>query len=208
MASSGSLLKWVVEQCCEADLLTANRAGRNVFEDLNQKARDIPPGSEGVVILPYFLGAKTPLNDTAARGLIYGLTLSHNRYHIYRAVMEAVVFGFKHHFEVLQSQGQPVRRVVASEGGARSKLWRQIAADVLQLPIRYLESNPGSALGAAIVAGMGAGMLTSWDQFEQTYPPGEQVFPQPELVQIYEHNYSIYRALYPQLKDLMKAHSE
>lgn len=204
MASSGSLLKWVVEQFCEADAAIAGQSGQSVYDFLNEKARHIPPGSAGVIVLPYFLGAKTPLNDTSARGVIFGLSLSHSRYHIYRAVMEAVAYGFRHHFEVLRDLGLPIRRVIASEGGARSPLWRQIAADVLDMPVHYLAENPGSAYGAAIVAGNGAGVLSSWDLGAESKHWGQKMEPRAHTLDVYQAGYQKYRELYPSLGKLFR----
>lgn len=205
MATSGSLLKWVVEQFCEADSENAARQGVNHFDYLNELASTIEPGSDGVIVLPYFLGAKTPLNNPQARGVIYGLTLTHNRHHIYRAVLEAVTYGFRHHIEVLRSLGLPIRRIVASEGGARSPLWRQIAADVLKIPVQFLKDNPGSAYGAAIVAGMGAGLIQSWDVVEQNSRWGQEMQPDENAASAYDASYGIYREIYADLRETFRS---
>ncbi len=202
MATSGSLLKWYVNQFCEADRVNAMRGSKNVYEYLDCQAEQIPAGSEGVIVLPYFLGEKTPVFDTSARGTFFGLNLSHNRHHLYRAVLEAVVFGFKHHLEVLNDMGLPIRRIIASEGGARSALWRQISADILEMPVKYLLHNPGSAYGAAVVAGMGTGLLKGWDIVEQDVLWGADQIPNFQNQPVYRNAYQTYRSLYPQLKPL------
>lgn len=197
MATSGSLLKWFVNQFCQQDRLEAETAGIDVYEFLDRQAEKIPPGSAGVIVLPYFLGAKTPLNNPAARGVFYGMTLSHNRYHLYRAVMESVIFGFRDHFQVLDQLHLPIRRVVASEGGARSRLWRQMAADILNQPIEFQQENPGSAFGAAVMAGMSRGYFSG-----NSLPAGavlETTFPQPAARVEYEQVYQTYLQLYRQL---------
>ena len=153
MAASGSLVKWLL---AEVFGLPAESAA---LEELDRQAAALPPGARGLVCLPYFLGEKTPIFDPLARGVFVGLTLSHGRAHLFRAVLEAVIFGFQHHVEVLEASGLPIGRVFATNGGVRSGLWRGIAADVLGREVVSFPEHPGSALGAAFVAGMHAGLF-------------------------------------------------
>ncbi len=186
MATSGSLLKWYVQQFCQADTIPIEARDLDLYTWLDHQAELIPAGSDGVVVLPYFLGEKTPIFDPQARGVIFGLTLFHTRYHIYRAILEAVAFGFRHHVEVLQSRGVQIQRVVVSEGGARSSLWRQILADVLGTPVSYLAENPGAALAVAFVAGVGAGIYTDWDLIGTFCRLESVTAPNPDNRQTYE----------------------
>ena len=200
MATSGSLLRWFVNQFCQVDVAEADAAGMDEFEYLNFKAEKIPAGCEGVIVLPYFLGEKTPIFDPHARGIFYGMTLYHTRDHLYRAVMEAVVFGFKHHVMVLEEKGLKINRVIVSEGGAKSRLWRQIAADVLNRPVIYLRENPGAALAAAFIAGMGADVFNAWDEIEKFITVESITEPLAENQAVYEKNFRTYLALYENLK--------
>jgi xylulokinase len=204
MATSGSLLKWYVQQFCEADLPAAAQAGKSIYAYLDEKASAIKPGCEGVVVLPYFLGEKTPVFDAQARGIFFGLTLFHTRYHLYRAVLEAVVFGFKHHVSVLLERGLPVKRVLISEGGAKSALWRQITADVLNLPVVYLKENPGASLAAAFIAGIGVGAVDSWGDIQKFIEPESTTYPTPENIQVYERSFKIYLQIYQNLKQTFR----
>ena len=202
MATSGSMLKWLVREFFEADAATAQSNGMDVFAFLDARASQYPPGSQAIVVLPYFLGEKTPIHDPHARGTILGLGLHHDRYALYRAFLEAVVFGFAHHVEVLRERGLDVRRVLASDGGARSDVWLQIAADVLGVPVHRVGRHPGSSLGAAFVAGKAMGLIDGWDAIEQyteVLPPFE---PQAEANRVYGKAFGVYRDMYERLKSL------
>jgi xylulokinase len=201
MATSGTLVKWFVQEFCQEDMREASSQVQSVYEYLDGKAAALPPGGDGLIVLPYFLGEKTPILDPQARGVFFGLTLFHTRYHLYRAVLEAVVFGFKHHVQVLQELGQSPRRVVASEGGARSPVWRQIAADVLNLPIVHLANNPDASLAAAFVAGMGVGAFTDWSEIEAFITTEGTTYPIAANNEVYERLFELYRRLYAKLKD-------
>lgn len=204
MATSGSMLKWLTREFFGEDLPAAQAHGQTIYQFLDEQAEAIPPGSDGLVMLPYLLGEKTPILDPYARGVIFGLTLSTARPHLYRAALESVAFGFRHHVEVLREGGQSPRRVVASEGGARSAVWRQIAADVLGLPIGSLARDPGAALAAAFVAGMGAGVFRSWDEIDRFVVLGPVAQPDMARHGLYEPYFQIYRELYHQLKDTFR----
>jgi xylulokinase len=204
MASSGSLVRWFTQQFCEEDVGPATAAGQSIYAYLDDRAATLPAGSEGVVVLPYFLGEKTPVLDPQARGVIFGLTLFHSRYHIYRAVLEAVAFGFRHHMEVLEENGCRVGRVVAGGNGARSRLWRQITADVLNCPIASLAAHPGAALAAAFVAGMGVGAFREWGEIERFVTLEEIVDPNPTHRAVYDEHFEIYRELYDRLKSTFR----
>lgn len=202
MATSGSLLKWYAQGFCESDAERADRTRRSVYELLDEAAGRTNPGADGLVVLPYFLGEKTPLHDPAARGTILGLDLHHGRQHVYRALLEAVVYGFKHHVDVLRESGLEVARVFAADGGARSDLWLQIAADVLELPVQRVAQHPGSSLGAAVTAGMGVGVLDDWRAIER-YVRMDRVFqPTPRHRATYRRLYEVYRETYARLRDL------
>jgi xylulokinase len=152
-----------------------------------------------VVALPYLLGEKTPINDPHARGVFAGLTLTTTRGDLFRAVLEATAYGFRHHLDVFAELGQEPRRIRVTNGGARSTLWRQIVADVLGRPLETLAGHPGSALGAAFAAGMGVGVFGDWRQIEAFVTVAGTVEPHPDAR--YEAAYRRYRALYPAFKE-------
>ncbi len=190
MASSGSALNWL------AGLIAGAAPGSSPHAELDLLAADIPAGSDGLICLPYFLGEKTPIHDPLARGAYVGLSLSHTRAHIWRATLEAVAFGFRHHVDVLEEIGHSPRRFIASDGGTRSALWMQIMADVLGEKVQLLGQSHGSAVGAAFVAAIGAGLITDWAEITGYAPKGRLIEPNPAAHGIYSEAYGRYRALY------------
>jgi len=190
MASSGSLLNWFV----------ATLGQGHDHAALDSLAQRVPPGSEGLVLLPYFLGEKTPIQDSSARGTLVGLGLHHGLGHLWRACLEAVCFGFRHHADVAREIGYPVARLVASDGGTRSAVWMQTAADVLGMPVQLLEGHPGSCLGAAYVAGVAVGALPDWQQMGRFVRPARIVEPSGASP-VYDEAYGAYRDLYGRLKN-------
>ena len=202
MAASGSVLKWVAREFAAAEAAAADAAGESVYARLDRLAADTGPGAGGLVLLPYFLGEKTPLHDPYARGTLVGLALHHGLPHVWRAALEAVVFGFRHHIDVFADMGLDVARVVASDGGSASELWMQIAADALQRPVQLVEGHPGSSLGAAFVAAMGVGALDDWGAIARYVKPGRIVQPNPARKPRYDEAYALYRETYDCLKTL------
>lgn len=186
MASSGSIIKW----------FRNNFAPGMDYVALDEEAAEIPAGSSGLILLPYFIGEKTPIFDPLARGILFGLTLQHNRAHIYRAILEGVSFGFNHHLQILAERGFSVNRVRVSNGGARSKLWRQITADVLGLQLEEIAHHPGSSLGAAFVAGIGAGAFTDWIEIEKYIKVSAITSPDLDRHAKYRQLFDVYRDLY------------
>ncbi len=192
MATSGSFIRWFQSQL----------AGGEQLARLDEEADAAGPGAGGVVALPYMLGEKTPLNDPDARGAFVGMTLTTERGHLFRAVLESIAFGFRHHLDVFAELGLVPRRARVTNGGARSRLWKQVTADILGLPLETLRSHPGSALGAAFAAGIGVGTFTSWHEIERFVEVGEVVTPHPDAR--YERAYHQYRGLYPALKQVLQ----
>ncbi len=194
MAASGSLVRW---------LLGLIKADDSLLPELDKEASEVQPGSDGIVILPYFLGEKTPILNPSARGIIFGLMLHHTDAHLFRAVLESVIYGFRHHVDVITRSGHSINRVFATNGGAKSALWRQIAADTLQLPILAFPHHPGSAMGAAIVAAMGSGGFPYQPVLEVLRTERVWHEPNPARKEVYDRGYFKYRALYERTKDLL-----
>jgi xylulokinase len=195
MASSGAVLNWIVREW----------GGGLTHAALDARADAVPPGAEGLLLLPYFLGEKTPLHDPHARGTLVGLGLHHGLPHVWRAALEAVCFGFRHHLEVLRDIGHPVTRIIASDGGANSGLWMRIAAGVLGQPVQLLHGHPGSCLGAAYVAGMAVGAFPDWEQMGRFVRPAAVVRPDLDWAARYDALYPLWRETYERLKPLFPA---
>jgi xylulokinase len=193
MAASGSLVRWVHEQFGRETDLAA----------LDEEARVAGPGADGLVVLPYVLGEKTPVNDPRARGVLFGLHLGHTRGHVFRAVLEGIAFGFRHHLDVFRERGHEPARVRVTNGGARSALWKQVTADVLGLALEVPRESGGSALGAAFLAAKGAGMYGGWGDIERFVDIGSTIEPDPAAGAAADEGYAVFRELYPTLRPLM-----
>ena len=193
MASSGSLIKWFAREL----------GGGTALATLDAEAAIVPAGSGGIVVLPYFLGEKTPIFDPRARGVFAGVMLHHTRAHLYRAVLEAVCYGFMHHLTLLREAGRPIRRICAADGGSRSSLWMQIAASVIGQPLQVVGGEATSALGTAYVAAMGAGLFASWHDIERFIIQGPLYQPRAVDVARYQAGFALYRDLYLRLQTLL-----
>ena len=191
MASSGSLIKWFRNQFAED----------NSYEDLDKAAEDIHAGSDGLILLPYFIGEKTPIQDPLARGTLVGLTLSHTRAHLYRSVLEGISYGFYHHLKVFEEHGMRPSHARCCNGGARSKLWKQVTADVLGIQLEQVADHPGSSLGAAFCAGMGVDAFSNWNEIEKYIKISTVTIPNQENHIRYQKLFGLYREIYESLKD-------
>lgn len=172
------------------------------YDDLLAEAADVPPGSEGLLFLPYLTGERTPHPDPLARGAFVGLTVRHGRGHLTRAVLEGVAFGLRDSFRLMQAAGVAApEQVRISGGGAKSPLWRQIIADVLGVELVTVGTTEGAAYGAALLAGVGADVWPSVEAAcRSVVEVKEPVTPDPETHDRYSPAYAAYRALYPALQ--------
>jgi len=177
------------------------------YDSLLAPAAAIPAGCEGLLFLPYLTGERTPYPDPLARGAFVGLTIRHNQAHLVRAVLEGVAFGLRDSFELMKQAGQKeIRQVRVSGGGARSPLWRQILADVLGAELVTVNTSEGAAFGSALLAGVGAGLWPDVDAACQaTVRLTGSTVPQPADQAAYEKQYTLYRQLYPALKEISHA---
>lgn len=187
MATSGAITGWV------RDLTGAD------YPQLIHEAAGSPPGANGLMVLPYFAGERTPVQDPDARGVIAGLTLNHTRGDMYRAVLEATAYGVRHNLEVMRAAGADVDRVVAVGGGTQSSLWPQIVTDVTGLPQMIPSVTIGASYGAAALA---AGMVIDID-LDSWNPPGTECAPELEATEVYNALYSVYRDLYPATQEVV-----
>lgn len=189
MATSGSLTKWF------RDLF----GGDVDFGVLSKEAEAVAPGSDGLVILPYFAGERTPLLDPDARGTVVGLTLNHGRGHLYRALMEATAYGARHILEVMDDAGGEGRKAYAVGGGTKGGVWPQIISDITGLSQEITEQSVGACYGDAMLIGVAAGLIepdTDWS------PKVGSVEPNPDNKERYDELYRIFRKLHPATVDL------
>ncbi len=187
MSTSGSLTSWV------QDLV-----GGAPFADLVHEAAAVPPGADGLLLLPYFAGERTPIFDARARGVIAGLTLRHRRGHLFLAVYEGIAFGIRQILELLDSDATPIRRLVAVGGGTQGGLWTQIVSDVTGREQQVPEQTIGASYGDALMAAIGVGLVppeTDWAR------AGQVITPNSATRDLYDTLYRSYGDLYPATKD-------
>jgi xylulokinase len=173
------------------------------FDRLVAEADEWPPGSEGLTFLPYLAGERTPHADPSARGMFEGLSLRHGRGGLVRAVLEGVAYGLRDSFELLRGLGVDAQVGRVSGGGARSRLWLEIVASVLRIPLELTEVEEGSAYGAALLAGVSNGVFGSAPEaVEACVRVRDRVEPNEAWAAVYDEGYARYRALYPAVKSL------
>lgn len=172
------------------------------YDEIVGLAQHTPPGAEGLLFLPYLSGERTPHRDPLARGAFVGLTLRHGLGHMARAVMEGVVFSLRDGLSIMQELGLSIGEVRAIGGGARSPLWRQMQADILGSPITTMRAEEGPAFGAALLAGVGAGVYDSVQTAVASAVATRDITaPQQETSPRYTALYDAYRGLYPALRE-------
>jgi len=173
----------------------------DAYERLTEDAARIPPGANGLLWTPYLMGERTPHLDPHARAALVGLTASHTRAHIVRAILEGVAFSLRDTFEIFKEMNVPVEEIRLGGGGARSKLWRQIQADVYGRVVKTVEAEEGAAYGAALLAGVGAGAWSSVDTAcDSVVRIKSATEPDPKAVSVLEEQYQSFRRLYPALR--------
>lgn len=204
MASGGSALNWFATKIASGEQIAAEQAGISIHQHLDQLAAGIPAGADGVYIIPYFLGEKTPIHDPYARGSILGLSFNHGIPHMWRALLESFGYAFRHHVEVLNDMGHSTTRYMASDGGSNSKIWMQIVADILQAPIHRLKGHHGSCLGAAYIAAIGAGATNDWSGVSKFVTKDEIVAPNAANKTLYDSGYQRFRDTYLKLLELRR----
>jgi xylulokinase len=196
--AAGLSLRWF------RDNFTAGENGRSwSYARLTDEAAHIPPGSDGVLWGPYLMGERTPHLDPNVRGALVGLAAHHTRAHVIRAIMEGVAFSLRDTLTILSELRVPVARIRLSGGGARSALWRQIQADIYGQCVDTVQMEEGAAFGAALLAGVGAGIWSTVDQACDTVVRvAESTDFRPDVARLMHQRYREYRRLYPALQRL------
>jgi|LSQX01.1.fsa_nt_gb xylulokinase len=203
MATSGALTRWFRDHLAKELIQLEQATGANSYAALAEEAGCTPPGADGLVVLPYFSGERTPINDPQAKGVIFGLTLAHTRGHLYRAILEGVGYGINHHFEVLTEIGAAPRVAVAVGGGTKNPLWLQIVSDITGVEQVVPAVTIGAAYGDAFLAGLGIGLFSSYRHIQEWLRIERVVKPDPERTAIYRKYYQAYRRLYRQTREIM-----
>ena len=201
--AAGLSLRWYRDNFGAASPGVAKKDGRDPYDVFAEEAAAAPAGSEGALWAPYLMGERTPHLDPTARGALVGLTASHTRAHVIRAILEGVAFSLKDTFTIFEEMKIPVTSIRLGGGGARSPLWRQIQADVYGRDVEIVEAEEGAAYGAAILAGTGAG---AWKSVEQACDAivrvAKNIAPNQKDSATMQKAYRGYRQVYPALRQI------
>jgi xylulokinase len=201
--AAGLSLRWFRDRFGVARAITDSR---DPYEHLADEAADVPAGADGLLWTPYLMGERTPHLDPAARAALVGLSASHTRGHLVRAILEGVAFSLEDTFRIFAEMQVPVTRVRLGGGGARSPLWRQIQADVYGHDVEVVEAEEGAAYGAALLAGVGTGIWPSVDAACDTVVRvAHRVAVNPAAQGVLRERYQVFRRVYPALRDLEAA---
>ncbi len=197
--AAGLSLRWF------RDTFTINSTGAvTSYDHLTAEAAKIPPGSYGLLWTPYLMGERTPHLDGSARGALVGLTASHTRGHVVRAILEGVAFSLRDTFTLFQEMSVPFERIRLGGGGARSPLWRQIQADVYGHSVEIVAAEEGAAYGAALLAAVGAGVWPSVDAAcAAAVRVASRIDPQPAAVATLNASYAAFRRVYPATRQIL-----
>ena len=204
MSTSGSLTRWFRDQFARQEIEREGTGGPDAFAALADLAAESRIGANGVVMLPYFSGERTPILDPDARGVIFGLSLNHTRADVYRALLESIGFGIRHNIERMREEGAAPERIMAVGGGTRNGLWMQIVSDIAGIEQHVPEQRIGAAYGDAFLAAVGIGLFSGIDEVSRWVRAGTVVRPDAEAGRAYDGYYEIYRNLYEATAPLMK----
>lgn len=203
-ATAGAVVRWFRDVFGSAELQAEKQLGINAYTLLEMKSQDVPAGSEGLLVLPYFMGERSPIWDGNARGTILGLSLYHRKEHLYKAFMEGVAYALRHNMESVS--GTPValdRDMILVGGAARSLVWPQICADVTGYPVKIVKSDTEAPLADALLAGLATGVvdrpeaILNWLEFQ------EPIVPREDHRHLYDRYFKEYKQIYISLKESM-----
>lgn len=202
-STAGALPRWFANQFIGSD----DASAYNQLEEMIQE-QNIGPGADGLVVLPYFMGERTPIWDEKATGVLFGLTLSHTKAHIYRAMLEAVAYSLCHIMESMADSHITIEKIILVGGGARSAIWKQIFADVTGLPILTPVQEIEAPLGDAFMAAIGSGLISDYTEMSNWITMNPATIPNVEHHKLYKKYFEIYKELYVNLKDTMKKRAD
>ncbi len=203
MQAGGGSYQWLKNTFCDYEAMLASEAGVDVYDVLNLKAQKVPPGSGGIIFLPYLMGERSPLWNPNAKGCFIGLTMTHNKSHIIRSVLEGVTYNMKLIEEAFIEQGVDTLTIRMIGGGAKSRLWRSIFADVMEktiLKLNFIEE--ATSAGAAIAGGVGVRIFSSIHDADKLVKIEEEIPSNKNNFQVYRKYYRIFKDSYKRLIDI------
>jgi xylulokinase len=203
--SGGIVMRWFRDEFAGVELQTAKATGMDAYDLMGMEAASVTPGCEGLVMLPHLQGAMAPEANPKASGVFYGFTLRHNRNHFTRAIMESVGFIVRRNIDVIEGLGVPVNEVRALGGGARSRIWKQMEADIIGRPVLTTTNEEAATLGAAILAGKAVGLYSGVEEAAgRMIQIKERFEPNPSNRAVYDETFHTYVKLYEALCPLFE----
>jgi D-xylulose kinase len=195
--SGGIVLRWFRDEFGQMEMSVGKSSGMDAYDLLGREAEKVPAGCEGLVMLPHLQGAMAPEANPEAKGVFYGFTLRHGRSHFIRAIMESVCFIVRRNIEVIEGMGVPVQEIRALGGGARSRIWKQIEADITGRPVLTTTNEEAATLGAAILAGKAVGLYSSVEEaVGEMVQIKDRFEPAPGNTAVYDASFRTYVDLY------------
>ncbi len=205
-ASTGSIVAWFKNRFAGEAIAEAQRRGVDPYLVLTELARAAPIGSDGLIVVDHFQGSRSPQSDPLARGIIWGLSLSHTPGHVFRAILEGICYGTEHILRTMREQGFEPTASVISGGATQNDLWLQMHADISNVPITLTRVGEGPVLGSAMLAAVGAGIYPNIQTAaQQMVHPARTIEPDAARHAEYAFYLDRYVETYPQMKDLMHA---
>jgi xylulokinase len=207
--SAGGSLQWYRNQLAQSEVTAARKQKVDPYALITAQAEQAPPGSEGLFFLPYLTGERTPHADPHARGAWVGLSLRHGRAHLVRSIVEGATYAMRDSLEIIQQMHVAVKEVRLSGGGARSRFWRQVQADIYGVRAVTTNSVEGPAYGVALLAAAGTGAYKSIvEACQATIKVESSTVPNAKTRRVYDASYPLYQKLYRSLKDDFRIISE
>lgn len=195
MSTAGALTKWFSEQFSPGQSIS--------FEQLEEAAREVPPGCEGLLVLPYFMGERCPIWDSRAKGVMLGLSLKHGSAHVYRALMEAVGYGMRHMIENFEGDIASNASCKLVGGGSSSRLWNQILSNITGKTLVKMPTGVEAPFGDAFLAAYSVGICKNFSDVKKWEAKGETIYPAKEYKELYHNYFEIYKHLYYAIKEDM-----
>lgn len=200
-ATAGAIVKWFRNTLCSFEVEAEAKGGPKAYDLLNAQAEKIAPGSDGLIVLPYFMGERSPVWDSDAKGTIIGLSLTHTKGHLYRAFLEAVAYSLR---DAMEATGDDLGEFILLAGGVtKSKVWRQIFADVTGYPVVCPKQDVEANMGDVMLAGIGTGLLT-FEDVRKWQVLDEKRMPNPDAHKTYNEYFKLYKSFYYSMKAGMK----
>ena len=200
--NGGMTLRWFRDKFCETEMLAEQKGWGDAYDLISRQAEKVPPGCDGLVMLPHLSGALAPDTNGKAKGVWFGFTLQHTKAHFMRAIMESLGYILRRNIEALGDMGIQVKEIRSLGGGSKSAVWNQIKADIIQVTLETVKSVEAASLGAAILAGTATGIFDSVENaVERMVEVKDRIMPSQDSRQVYEEGYQMYQRLFKDLTE-------